>query len=148
MGTGSGIQGIAAARKGCDVTFADIDRNAVKCARLNAEISKVRGKFVVTDLFDKISGKFNTIIFNPPYVTSDPLHKMNKVNFALDGGFEGREVIDRFLESYKEYLLPRHMVLMVESSQNNYMKDVERLDAKIVGKVHMFFEDIVVLEFK
>jgi release factor glutamine methyltransferase len=108
----------------------------------------VRGKFVVTDLFDKISGKFNTIIFNPPYVTSDPLHKMNKVNFALDGGFEGREVIDRFLESYKEYLLPRHTVLMVESSQNNYMKDVERLDAKIVGKVHMFFEDIVVLEFK
>ncbi len=148
MGTGSGIQGIMAAKNGCDVTFADIDKNAIKCARLNAELSKVKGRFVVTDLFENIEGKFNTIIFNPPYITSDPLHKVNKVNFALDGGFEGREVIDRFLESYKDYLLPKHTVLMVESSQNDYMKDVKRLNAKIMGKTHMFFEDIVVLEFK
>jgi release factor glutamine methyltransferase len=148
MGTGSGIQGIIAAKKGCDVTFADIDKNAIKCAKLNAKLSKVGGHFVVTDLFDNIYGKFNTIIFNPPYVTSDPLHKIDKVSFALDGGFEGREVIDRFLESYKDYLLPKHTVLMIESSQNNYQRDIERLKAKIVAKTHMFFEDIVVLAFK
>ena len=148
MGTGSGIQGITAARNGCEVTFADIDRNAIRCARLNAEMSKIKGEFVVTDLFEKIDGRFNTIIFNPPYVTSDRLHKLTRINQALDGGFEGREVIDRFLESYRDYVLPRHTVLMVESSQNSYEKDAKRLNAKVVGKTHLFFEDIVVLEFQ
>jgi release factor glutamine methyltransferase len=148
MGTGSGIQGIIAAKNGCEVTFADIDRNAIRCARLNAKLSNVPGRFVVTNLFEKIDDKFNTIIFNPPYVTSDPIDKLNSASLALDGGFEGREVIDRFLESYKDHLLPKHTVFMVESSTNNYQKDVERLDARIVGKTHIFFEDIVVLEFK
>lgn len=147
MGTGSGIQGIVAALNGCDVTFVDIDQKALTLAKANAKSNKAKGKFVKSDLFSKVDGKFNTIIFNPPYLPSEPLKGKQK-HLALDGGKNGREIIDRFLSSYKAHVMKEHRVLLIESSLNDYQKDVKKLKAKIVGKTHMFFEDLVVLEFK
>ncbi|MDE1833505.1 MAG: methyltransferase [Candidatus Micrarchaeota archaeon] len=167
LGTGSGIQGIIAAMKGCEVTFADINPDALELARRNADLNGVPGTFVRTNLFSRVKGKFNTIIFNPPYVPSAPLAKgrMNihsvvkpfrrldinrpkRIYPALDGGTRGREVIDRFLSQYGKHLLKAHIVLMVESSFNGYKKDVKRLNAEIVGHSHYFFEDLVVLKFR
>ena len=167
LGTGTGIQGIAAAMKGCSVTFADISHDALDLAKRNAELNGVSGDFVRTDLFSGVHGKFNTIIFNPPYVPSAPLakgrhnihsalapfrlldiNKSKRVYTALDGGTRGREVIDRFLSEYQDYVLDDHIVLMVESSFNGYMADVKRLGAEIAAKAHFFFEDIAVLSFK
>lgn len=143
LGTGTGLQGIIAAKKDCDVTFADIDSNAVECSKANANLNNVSGRFICSDLFDNINEKFNTIVFNPPYLPSD-----GKRHIALDGGKNGRELIDRFLGAYKHYLLKKHVVLLVESSFNNYDEDVKRLNAKIIGKEHYFFEDLVVLLFE
>lgn len=142
LGTGTGLQGIVAAMNGCEVTFADIDTKALGCANSNAIANGVDGEFVLTDLFDNIRGKFNTIIFNPPYLPSK-----GKRHIALDGGKSGRELIERFLDTFNEHLLERHAVLLVESSFNNYENDVKRLGAKIVAKTHYFFEDLVVLLF-
>ncbi len=143
FGTGTGIQGITAAIKKCDVTFADVDENAIQCARNNARLNKVKGEFVHSDMFSSINEKFNTIIFNPPYLESDGIN-----DTALDGGPKGRLLIDRFLKEYKNYLMPDHNVLLLESSINDYEKDVKRLRARIIGKEHYFFEDLVVLLFK
>ena len=167
IGTGTGIQGIVASLKGCDVTFADIDPNALSLARRNASANSVKGRFVKSDLFSKVSGKFNTIIFNPPYVPSAPLdsrrrnihslakpfraldpNKSKRAYTALDGGTRGREVIDRFLSEYKAHVMKDHIVLMIESSFNGYKSDVKRLKARVVGKSHYFFEDLVVLAFE
>src|SRR5271168_2996050 len=81
IGTGSGIQGITAAKRGCSVTFLDIDPKAVDCAKSNANLNNIRGNFICSDMFDKINEKFDTIIFNPPYVASK-----EKLHLALDGG--------------------------------------------------------------
>ncbi|MDE1870779.1 MAG: methyltransferase [Candidatus Micrarchaeota archaeon] len=142
LGTGTGIQGIVAALKGCEVTFSDIDEKALECARANAEQNGVSGKFLRSDMFDSIGERFNTIVFNPPYVISKEMKHL-----ALDGGENGRHYIDRFIGSYKEHVLDRHCVLIVESSFNRFEKDVERLHAEIVSKGHYFFEDIAVLRF-
>lgn len=141
MGTGTGIQGIVAAKNGCTVTFCDINPNSIECAKANAKSNGVSGNFVVSDLFDNINGKFDTIIFNPPYLIG------NRNDVALDGGENGRYAIDRFLESYKKHVKENHIVLLVESSFNGYEKDLQKLRAKIVSKGHYFFEDIVVLRF-
>lgn len=143
LGTGSGIQGITAARKGCEVTFVDIDKNAIDCAKANAKLNNVKGKFIQSDLLDNINEKFNTIIFNPPYLPSN-----GKKEMALDGGVNGRELIEKFLSTYKRNILEKHMILLVESSFNNYEKDAKRLNAKIIAKEHYFFEDLVVLLFE
>jgi release factor glutamine methyltransferase len=143
LGTGSGIQGITAALKGCKVTFSDINPIALKCARNNAKLNGVGGDFIRSDLFSELDSKFNTIIFNPPYLESKEFR-----DIALDGGKKGRELIDRFLKGYKKYLLKDHLVLLLESSINGYRSDVRKLKAEIVGKGHYFFEDLVVLLFE
>ena len=141
LGTGTGYSGIIAALKGCDVTFADINEKSVNCAKVNAELNKLSGKFVVTDLFDRLDEKFNTIIFNPPYLISDGIKELD-----LDGGKDGREVIDRFLNQVKSHVLKDNKIILLESSLNHYEKDAERLDAKVFTK-DMFFEKLAVLVF-
>ena len=147
LGTGSGIQGIVAAKKGCDVTFADIDDEAIACAKENAKANGVSGAFVKSDMFSSITGRFDTIIFNPPYVPSKPLGRMkeNRLCRALDGGKMGRELIDPFLEKYRGFLDEGGIALLLESRHNRYEDDVSRQGAQIVLKKHYFFEDLVVL---
>ncbi len=147
MGTGSGIQGIVAAKLGCDVTFADISKDAVRQARANASANGVQGRFIETDLFSSISSRFNTIIFNPPYLHSAPT-KNGIVDRSLDGGIKGRELIDRFLSRFREHVEDDHIVLLLESSLNDYQQDVKRLNANIAGSERLFFEELAVLAFR
>ncbi len=148
MGTGTGILGLTACANGCEVTFADIDKNALDCARRNSALNSFTGEFIETDLFSNISQKFNTIIFNPPYLPSEPLGSLNQREYALDGGKQGRELIDAFLSQYKNYVEKEHVVIMLESSFNNYEEDVKNLNADIFKANHYFFEDLAVLVFQ
>ncbi|MEM0106736.1 MAG: methyltransferase [Candidatus Micrarchaeaceae archaeon] len=148
LGTGSGILGIAAAKRGCKVTFADIDKKAIEEAKKNAKLNNVKGAFIVSDLFSNISGKFNTIIFNPPYLYSKPIKELKEKRiYALDGGIKGREVINRFINEYIKHVEKEHIVLMLESSLNEYNKDILKLNAKVVESLDLFFEKLVVLKF-
>ena len=127
---------------GCRVTFSDVDPDAVATARQNAEANGVDGSFVVSDMFSKIDGRFDTIIFNPPYLPSKERREL-----ALDGGKEGRELIERFVGGYRSRLKPGGIALLLESSFSGYEKEVGS-GAKVVAKAHYFFEDLVVLELR
>ena len=145
LGTGTGIQGIIAALKGCEVTFADINASAVGNARRNAAQNGVKGTFVVSDMFENIPDRFNTIIFNPPYLE---LENTSGRDQDIAGGHHGRELIDRFIGEYAAHVLEDHAILLLESSVNRYEQDAERLRAEIVAKSHYSFEDLVVLKFE
>ncbi len=143
MGTGTGIQGIAASKKCDTVTFSDIDEKALGCARDNANLNNITGKFILSDLFDSINSKFDTIIFNPPYVPTDKIE-----DISVDGLDEGRVIINRFLNEFDNYVNKNHIVLLLESSLNNYKKDIEKYNADLIAKKNYFFEDMVVLLLK
>lgn len=148
LGTGTGVQGIIGSLKGCDVTFADINPSSVECARENARLNGADGKFIVSDLFSKVRGKFNTIAFDPPYLRSRPLDS-GKTDQNFDGGPDGRVVIDRFLAGYKRHVVKMHTILMVESYWNNFEEDIKNLDAEIVARKHYpLLGDCVVLRFQ
>ncbi len=88
IGTGSGILAIAAALLGAKKTVGvDIDAQSVKTARENAEINNVQDKceFLVGDLADKISGKFDVICAN---IVADVIIKLfdNVGDFMEDNG--------------------------------------------------------------
>ncbi len=143
LGCGTGIQGITALKKGLDVTFADIDKKALECTKNNIKINSLEGKVVESNMFSSIDKRYNTIIFNPPYLISDKLDAI-----ALDGGREGRHSIDIFLSEFNNYVLPEHIILLLESSLNNYYKDVKKYNAEIVQINKNFFETLVVLKFR
>jgi release factor glutamine methyltransferase len=134
MGAGTGVQGIVAAKKGCAVTFADKNPEAITCSRLNAKRNGVHGVFVVSDLFSNIKGRFNTVAFDPPYLRSFLVPRRMQ-NCALHGGgMRGRGTMDRFLADYAEHVLRDHLVLMVEPPWAGWKKDAQVLDAKVVEK--------------
>lgn len=94
--TGSGAVGITVAcETGASVVLADISADALEVARCNAERCGAAAECVQSDLFANISGVFDVITANPPYVRRDeiPLLPRDVRDFephlALDGGEDG-----------------------------------------------------------
>jgi len=147
LGTGTGIQGIIGALKGCKVTFADINPNAIKCAMENAKLNGVKGSFIVSDLFKNVKGKFNTISIDPPFLKSGPVSS-GRTDPSFDGGINGREVIDGFLDNYRKHVMKDHTVLMVGSYLTHFENDLRELNGEIVERRHYpLLGDYVVLKF-
>ena len=69
MGTGSGVNGIVAASRSADVVAVDINPAAVECARGNAERNGVDARLSVrtSDLFEAVAGRFDLVVFDPPF---------------------------------------------------------------------------------
>jgi release factor glutamine methyltransferase len=117
VGTGSGVQAAAASEKCKDVTGVDINRDAIKfCKERYKELD-----FFKSDLFEYVVGKFDTIIFNPPYL---PMDEDDEKIFdpALFGGKEGWETIERFFHDVRKHLNPKGIILLLFSSLTNKEK--------------------------
>ena len=90
MGTGSGLIAAEIA-KITRIIATDINPHAVISAQ-DAGVEVVR-----TDLFAGIRGPFDLVLFNPPYLPTQPEERMDDwLEYALDGGESGRAVIERF----------------------------------------------------
>lgn len=74
MGTGSGVQAILAASKSTNVMAVDVNPSAVKCVKANVKLNKLSSRVTVkeSDLFGGVKGKFDLIIFDPPFRWFEP----------------------------------------------------------------------------
>ncbi|AIU69567.1 protoporphyrinogen oxidase [Thermococcus eurythermalis] len=148
VGAGTGLIALLMARKARYVLGVDINPIAVELARENARINNIKNvEFRVSDLFENVSGKFDVITFNAPYLPGEP---EEPIDFALVGGERGREVLDRFIQEVPRYLKPRGTVQIVQSSITGVEETLRKLrevglKGKVVAKVHVFFEDIVLI---
>ena len=72
---------------------------------------------VLTDLAAGLCGPFDLILFNPPYLPTEPGERIDDwLELALDGGPSGRDVIERFLQLIPGILSPEGRVLLLISS--------------------------------
>ncbi len=111
VGTGSGIVSLFLKDAAARVVATDISPFACENARLNG-VEVIR-----TDLYRGICGKFDLIIFNPPYLpTSDEERLKSWLNRAFDGGPTGRKEIARFLGGVDDILAPGGRIMMVMST--------------------------------
>lgn len=69
MGTGSGVNAILAASKSRDVHAVDINPHALEATRANAERNGVGDRVTVlhSDVFEAVEGRFDLIVFDPPF---------------------------------------------------------------------------------
>ncbi len=110
VGTGSGHIAAELVRS-CSIVGTDINPHAVLCAR-ECGVDVVRG-----DLFSGIRSTFDLIIFNPPYLPTQPDERIDDwLEYALDGGASGREVIERFAVDVDRVLAPGGRCLLLISS--------------------------------
>jgi release factor glutamine methyltransferase len=146
IGTGSGILAAYCARRGAEVTASDIDIDAIEAVRRLAERLAVQIELVVSDLFSRITGQFDVIIFNPPYLPSRTISDR-----TVDGGKQGVEVIDRFLSEATYRLRENGFAVVLVSSINdpeNLRRRHPQLRLRILREQSLFFERLTVLEVK
>ena len=94
-----------------EVLATDINPHAVRAARdLGIEVIR-------SDLFAGICGRFDLVIFNPPYLPTAPDERIDDwLEYALDGGPNGRAVIARFIGGIGNVLAPGGRFLLLVSS--------------------------------
>lgn len=116
IGTGSGAIFIPLAKKFPDEGFvgADLSKKALAIARKNARANNVKNvKLIRSNLFKNITGRFDLIIANLPYVeTKNMPKKLTEPKIALHGGQNGLEVIEKFLKDAGKFLKRDGAILM------------------------------------
>lgn len=92
------------------IVATDINPHAVQSAR-------ERGADVLrTDLVAGIRGPFDLVLFNPPYLPTRPEERIaDWLEYALDGGLSGRDVIERFAGDAGRVLAPGGRILLLVS---------------------------------
>ncbi|MBF0107053.1 MAG: methyltransferase domain-containing protein [Deltaproteobacteria bacterium] len=72
LGCGSGITTAFAAKVAKEVVAVDISERAIKNARENCAVLNCKNvEFKKSDMFSNVDGKFNVILSNPPYLSTD-----------------------------------------------------------------------------
>lgn len=125
VGCGSGIiSAVIKANTKASVIGIDISPHAAKCAKENG-VEVIRG-----DLLSCIKGRFDLIIFNPPYLpTEEGEREKGWINAALDGGYDGRKVIYRFLKDAGKCLVRGGKILMLVSS----LTGIKEIKSKMIS---------------
>jgi release factor glutamine methyltransferase len=111
VGTGSGRIAASLAGRAARVVALDINPHAVRAARAPG-VEVVR-----SDLFAGVRGPFDLVLFNPPYLPTAPDERLDDwLEYALDGGPDGRQTIARFFAGLDPVLTAGGRALLLVSS--------------------------------
>jgi release factor glutamine methyltransferase len=158
LGTGCGILGIVAAEKAKSVLAVDVNPYAIRCAKQNASLNKVREKmgFLRGDLLTALdaSALFDVILFNAPYLPSEPNEFDSWIGRAWAGGATGRDVVDCFIPQAARHLTQSGRILMLQSTLTGLEQTIQKfqqygLEAAVKAETKLpFFETIHLIEAK
>jgi release factor glutamine methyltransferase len=149
VGTGTGLQALSLARFAEHVSGVDINPKAVELAKRNASANGIRNAdFWLSDLFSNVKGRFDTIIFNPPYLPGEPVDMQDR---ALAGGGDGTEIINSFIDGVGAHMRHEGRVMLLVSSLNDIRSVKDRLASRgfvpeIIATKKMFFEELYVID--
>ena len=125
VGCGSGILGITAKLelKNVYVELIDIDKKAIKVAKVNDVLNTTCLSIYKSDLLKKVNGEFDIMLVNLPYVADK--HKpdpsiLREPKTAIFGGHDGLEIYNNFfIELSKLQKKPLYLILEALSFQHN-----------------------------
>ena len=113
IGTGTGAIALSIAKANPEwaVTASDISSDALSLARENAELNKISTvSFTQSDVFSNLSGCYDIIVSNPPYIADFEKAEMadNVLNYephlALFAAQDGLAIYAKIAENAKKYL--------------------------------------------
>jgi release factor glutamine methyltransferase len=111
IGSGSGLIAAELVKMAASFVATDINPHAVVHTRAQG-IDVVRTNFCAG-----LSGPFDLIVFNPPYLPTQPEERVDDwLEYALDGGVSGRDAIEQFAADARRVLAPAGRILLLISS--------------------------------
>ena len=127
VGCGTGIVAINLQAKGWNCVGVDISDVAVECAKKNAKLNGISQLFKKSNLFENVGGKFDLIVFNPPYGNTTRFSGLlefvkcllprgnsllSKITYVLIKE-KRRQFIKTFLNQASKYLNENGKIMMV-----------------------------------
>ncbi|MDR2699085.1 MAG: methyltransferase [Candidatus Methanoplasma sp.] len=146
IGCGSGIVSMHCAQNGGAVTCGDISRKAVALTKRNMVLNSLDAEVVETDVYSNIEGRFDTILFNLPYL---PVKEEGDLALAWSGGEDGLGPLPRLLAGAPEHLLPGGRIIIVVSSlmdRDSLRSALNGYKVRTLSSLHLFFEELNILE--
>ncbi|EHG14504.1 peptide chain release factor N(5)-glutamine methyltransferase [Streptococcus constellatus] len=131
IGTGSGAIALSLAidRDNWQVTASDISSNALELAQENAEVIDVAIDFVQSDCFQEITGKYDIIVSNPPYISETDREEVglnvltSEPHLALFAVEDGYAVYRKIAENAQKHLTEKGKIyLEIGYKQGEYVK--------------------------
>lgn len=115
IGTGSGAISIVLKNElNSNVTACDISKKALNVAINNAKINNSSINFIKSDIFSNVNDKFDIIISNPPYISSDEVImdsvKKYEPNLALYAPKDGLYFYEEILKDARKYLNDKFII--------------------------------------
>lgn len=110
IGTGSGCIAITLNKllDDSDVTGVDISSEALEVAKENNISNNANVKFIESDLFSNVNGRYDVIISNPPYISYDEeimnIVWNNEPHLALYAPDNGLYFYDKIIKDSSKYL--------------------------------------------
>ncbi len=107
----------------CEGTGVDISKEALQVAVQNAEALGIKADFLESDLYEKVTGKFDLLVSNPPYIEREVIPTlMEEVReydpyIALDGGEDGLDFYRRIIGGAQDYLNRGGQILLEIGSE-------------------------------
>lgn len=131
IGTGSGAIALSLAidRDNWQVTASDISSNALELVQENAEVIDVAIDFVQSDCFQEITGKYDIIVSNPPYISETDREEVglnvltSEPHLALFAVEDGYAVYRKIAENAQKHLTEKGKIyLEIGYKQGEYVK--------------------------
>lgn len=151
MCTGSGCIAISIAKhcknKKVSVTAVDVSDAAIMLARENANYNSVDVNFIQSDLFEKVHGRYNLIVCNPPYIKSSEIATLQREvkdfepRIALDGGEDGLEFYRRLAREIPRFIV-RGGMLMLEVGEGQAAEVLKLFEKREYAMVVKDFEGV------
>ena len=152
IGCGTGLVSLFASLNSNSVTCVDIKKYALDCCSNNILLNKKENmKVIYSNLFSAFNDeKFDLILFNTPYLPVEDNELEDEYSLSWDGGKDGREVIDKFINKVGDYLTSNGTVQLVQSSLSNCQASLDLLKENGFSNlnttsIHIFFEDIILI---
>lgn len=130
IGTGSGCIAITLKKElNANVAAVDVSRDALGVAMSNATKNDVSINFILSDVFSNVSGNFDVIISNPPYIREDEkiedIVKNNEPHLALYAKDNGLYFYDNILKNASGYLNNKFLIAFeIGYEQGNSVRDL------------------------
>ena len=116
LGTGTGCIGITIKKHLpiSNVTLVDISKETLEVAKENAKRLNVEVNIVESNFFDNISGTFDVVISNPPYIKEneeiEAIVSENEPHLALYAGLDGLDAYRKIITTIKPHLNSHYLI--------------------------------------